>query len=349
MAESLSFGRRHALAIAASGVVAGGAMAVGRWMAVRRARDLYEVRHERTLMQTSVAVTALADSEDAARQAITASFDRMTTVAQLLNRFDASSPVARLNRTGVLTGPPRHLTKVLRRAVALSEASDGDFDITVQPVIDYFLSLSRPVRLTPRLRAAIADRESRVGYRSVAVSDSEVRLNRPGVGITLDGIAKGYVVDQGIAALRAHGIEDGLIDAGGDLRAISRPDGKRFWNIGIVDPLHTTQVAAAIRVSNAALSTSGNYEVFFSADRRLFHIINPHTGYSPDSYSSVTVVAPEAVKSNSASVAVFSLSLARTRDLMKSRGNEWLVFSWDGTARWCSKGLPLVAGEARVL
>lgn len=273
----------------------------------------------------------------------------MTTVAGLLNRFDRHSAVGQLNRTGVLKDPPKDLIAVLRHAVALSEASDGDFDVTVQPVIDYYLSLSRPVHLTARIRAIIAERENRVGYRSIDVSESWVRLAQPVTGVTLDGIAKGYVVDQGIATLRAHGIEDGLIDAGGDLRAISRPDGKRFWNIGIVDPLDTKKVAAAIRINNAGLSTSGNYEVFFSADRRLFHIINPHNGYSPDNYASVTVVAPSAMESDSASVAVFSMSLARAHDIMSLRGNEWLVFSWDGAARWRSKGLPLAGGEARVL
>lgn len=349
MTEAVLLGRRRALALAAGGILVGGVLVAGRWTSIRHAKNLFEVRHERTLMQTSVAVTALADDEDAARRAIAAAFDRMTTVAGLLNRFDPHSAVAQLNRAGLLKAPPSDLIAVLRHSVGLSQATEGDFDVTVQPVIDYYLSLSRPVNLTPGMKAIVAEREGHVGYRSLAVTDAEIRLKRPTVGITLDGIAKGYVVDQGIAALRAHGVADGLIDAGGDLRAIARPDGKRFWNVGIVDPLNTKKVAAAIRISNAALSTSGNYEVFFSSDRRLFHIINPHTGYSPDRYASVTVVAADTMESDSASVAAFSMSLVRMRDIMQQRGNEWLVSSWDGSKRWRSKGLPLVAGEARVL
>jgi len=349
MADMTTLSRRRALAIAAGGLLVGGALAAGRWTAIRRGRTLYEIRHERTLMQTSVAVTALADSAEAARHAIAIAFDRMTAAAAVLNRFNPASAVAQLNRAGVLDASPPHLTAVLRHATNLAAATEGDFDITVQPVIDYYLSLSRPVQMTPRLRRSVAERESRVGYRAVAFDGEHVRITRPGAGITLDGIAKGYVVDQGIAALRAHGIGNALIDAGGDLRAIARPGGKRFWNVGIVDPLDTRKVAAAIRISNAALSTSGNYEVFFSADRRLFHIINPHTGYSPDRYASVTIVAPEAIESDSASVAAFSMSLARMRDIAQARGDEFLVFSWDAKTRWRSKGLPLVAGEARVV
>lgn len=119
--------------------------------------------------------------------------------------------------------------------------------------------------------------------------------------------------------------------------------------MGIVDPQHTSRIAAVIELRNAALSTSGNYEVFFSGDRRLFHIINPHTGYSPDRYSSVTVLTDEAIDSDAASVAAFSMSLDKLAAFMDVRRHQWLVFSWDGTKRYRSRGLPMVAGEARII
>ncbi len=231
----------------------------------------------------------------------------------------------------------------------MSAATDGDFDVTVEPVLDYYLGLPRPVSVDPGLRRIVAQREACVGYKSIVFDGTGIRFARGGMGITLDGIAKGYVVDQGLAALRRAGIEDALIDAGGDIRAVARADGKRFWNVGIVDPQQTNRVGAVVRVSNAALSTSGNYEVFFTADRRLFHIINPHTGYSPNRYSSVTVVAAEAMESDAMGVAAFSMDLPRLDRVMAARRAEWLAFSWDGDRRWRSRDLPLVAGEAHTL
>ena len=349
MSATHRIARRPFLKLAAGGLLAAGAAATGGWVLVNRSRNLFQVRHERTLMQTSVSVNVLAADTEAARHQIAQAYARMDTVVSVLSRFDAKSAVSRLNREGRLDGPPPLVHQVLDRALEISTRTDGDFDITVAPVLDYFLAQPRPLVLDPATRDAVARREALVGYKSIFLTKDAVVLNRAGMAVTLDGIAKGFVVDQGIAALRAAGIEYALIDAGGDLRAIAGGDPGRYWNVGIVDPLQDSRLAAVLRLRNAALSTSGNYQVFFSADRRLFHIINPHTGYSPDDYSSVTVMAEETMETDAMSVAGFSMPLPRLKQVMAERRQEWLVFSFDGKARWRSKGLPLVSGAADVV
>ncbi len=341
--------RRPFLKLATGSVAAAGAAAAGGWMLGNRSRNLFQVRREQTLMQTSVSVNVLAADMAAARHAITLAYTRMEAAVSVLSRFDPASALSRLNRDGRLEGPPPLLRQVLNCALEISARTEGDFDITVTPVLDYFLAQSRPLVLDPAMRDAVARREALVGYKLVSLTEESVALKHAGVAVTLDGIAKGFVVDQGIAALRAAGIEYALIDAGGDLRAIAGSDPERYWNVGIVDPLHDSRIAAVLRLRNAALSTSGNYEDFFSTDRRLFHIINPHTGYSPDRYSSVTVMAGEAMESDAMSVAGFSMSLARLKQTMVERRHEWLVFSFDGKTRWRSRGLPLVSGTADVV
>lgn len=340
--------RRLLLKTTASIAIASGLAAAGGWIIVNRGRNFFEVRRERTLMATSVSITCLATDIEEAGRAIESAFARMAGTAAVLTRFDPDSPVAQLNRSGRLPTPPPVLRKVIERALEISTKSDGDFDISVLPALDYFLGLDRPATLSESDKRAIALRERLVGFRNISLGVSEIQLLKPGMAITLDGIAKGYVVDQGIAALRAAGIEYGLIDAGGEIRAIAGMDPMRYWNVGIVDPQHVDQIAAVVRLRNAALSTSGNYQVFFSADRRLFHIINPHTGYSPDRYSSVTVMADESIDSDAMSVAAFSMELPRLREVMAARGHQWLVFSWDGKQRWRSPDLPLISGEATI-
>ena len=185
-----------------------------------------------------------------------------------------------------------------------------------------------------------------MGYRDLVLDARGARLLRPDMAITLDGIAKGHVVDQGIAALRAAGIEYGLIDAGGDIHAICGSDPQRHWNVGIVDPHDVSQVAAVVQLRNAALSTSGNYRVFFSSDRRLFHIVNPRTGNSPQHYSSMTVMAERSVWADGMSTAAFSLELPQLASLMTAQNHQWLAFSRSGEKRWRSSELPLIAGTA---
>lgn len=349
MDEKSLWTRRRLLKAAAGAVLAGGALAAGGWSLLRLGRSLYQVRRERTLMQTSVSVTALADDVEAAHRSIEAAFAAMAAATATLTRFDPRSPLARLNREGRLDDPPPMLRAVLARAHEIAERSDGDFDATVAPVLDYYYAQQRPIVLSAATRDAVATRERTVGFRHVEMDAAGIRFLRPGMAVTLDGIAKGYVVDQGIAALRRAGIEDALIDAGGEVRAIAGADPQRRWKVGIADPQRSDRIAAVVELRNAALSTSGNYEVYFTADRRLFHILDPHTGYSPDRYSGVTVMGALSIDTDAASVAAFSMELPRLAAFAKELDQQWLAFSWDGTARWRSRELPLLGGDAQVV
>ncbi len=338
--------RRQFLKQAGLAALAGGVLAGGGWAFARRGANLWQVQRERSLMATSVSITCLADDHEGAARAIDAAFACMVATAAELTRFDAASPLSRLNRDAYLSIVPPHLHAVLREAQALSERTAGAFDATVLPELRYFESLRGAPALDPRQQAALAERGRLVGWRGLALDATGARLRKPGMAVTLDGIAKGYVVDQGIAALRAGGIEYAIVDAGGDTRTICGSDPNRHWNVGIVDPDDVSRVAAVVQVRNAALSTSGNYRVYFSADRRLFHIVDPYTGGSPQAYSSVTVVAERSVLADGLSTGAFSMALPQVEELMRAQDHQWLVFARSGGRRWRSRDLPLVAGLA---
>ncbi|OIQ94288.1 thiamine biosynthesis lipoprotein ApbE precursor [mine drainage metagenome] len=325
--------------------LAGGALALagGGWMAARRWRGRYEVRAVRTMMNSDVSILAVADSPDHGHRAIAAAFDRMAQAATALNRFDPDSAVGRLNRHGHLAEPPQDLLTVLARARQVSEQSGGAFDITVQPLMAYYFSLPRPVDLNRLDRQAVAARDRLVDYRKVRVDGGGVHLDEAGMGITLDGIAKGYIVDLGADQLLAHGIDEAVIDAGGDVRTLSRGPSGRTWTIGIADPIDQSKLFASVPMRNGALSTSGNYEIFFSADKRLFHIVDPHTGLSPDMYSSVTILAERNIDSDAFGTALFPLPLARIGEVMRPDGPQWLAIDWNGRRSWQSADMPVSA------
>ncbi len=347
LSDPSSSARRDWLRRAGKFALLGGLFAGGGWTLAKLKANLWQVRRERTLMGTSVSVVALADDKEAAGAAIEAAFAQMARAAAELTRFDPASPLARLNRDGQLHVVPHHLHAVLREALALSVQTQGAFDATVLPVLRYFETLRGIGRLDGQQGAHIEQRERLVDYRAIHVDALGIRLGQPGMAVTLDGIAKGYVVDQGVAALKAHGIEYGLVDAGGDVQAFSGSDPQRHWNVGIVDPRDTARVAAVVQVRNAALSTSGNYRIFFSADRRLFHIVDPRTGFSPQGWSSMTMMAERSVLADGMSTAAFSLALPDMAAHAAAQNLQWLAISRDGDARWRSRELPMIAGEAR--
>jgi len=347
--EPRSPGRRRLLKAVAGAAVAGGLVGGAGWFVLRRERNLFEVRREQTLMQTSVAITCLADDIDKAGTAIDAAFRCMSATVEVLTRFDPAGPVARLNRDGHLEHLPPELRDVLRCSLAISSLTDGDFDISVLPVLAYLESMRQPAVLSAGDRENIGQRDRLIDYRRIVLDAAGVRFAHPGMSITLDGLAKGYVIDRGITSLKASGIDNALIDAGGDMRAISGSDINRQWHVGIVDPGDPDRVAAILSIRNAALGTSGNYRIFYSSDKTLFHVINPHTGYSPLNYSSVTVMAETSVDADAMSVAAASMPVPRLREVMASQNHQWLVFSRDCTRRWRSRELPQISGQAEVV
>ena len=347
--ELRSPGRRKLLKVIAGVAAAAGVVGGSGWFVLRRERNLFEVRREQTLMQTSVAITCLADDVDQAGIAIDTAFRRMAEAVAVLTRFDPASPVARLNRDGHLEHVPPELREVLHRSLAISALTDGDFDISVLPVLQYFESMRQPAVLDTHDRVQLGQRDQLINYRRIALDAQGIRFAQPGMAVTLDGLAKGYVIDRGIAALRASGIEYALVDAGGDVRAISGNGLNRQWHVGIVDPGNINRVASVVTLRNAALGTSGNYRIFYSTDKKLFHVINPHTGYSPLNYSSVTVMADTSVDADAMSVAAASMPLPRLRDVMAAQNDQWLVFSRDCRSSWRSRDLPQVSGQAEVV
>ncbi len=349
MEELHSPGRRKLLRAIAGVAAAAGVVGGSGWFVLRRKHNLFEVRREQTLMQTSVAITCLADDVAQAGIAIDDAFRRMAEAVAVLTRFDPAGPVASLNRHGHLEHLPVALREVLQRSLEISAVTDGDFDISVLPVLAYFESMRQPAVLDTHDRAQIGQRDRLTNYRRIELDARGVRFTRSGMAVTLDGLAKGYVIDQGIAALRAAGIERALVDAGGDVRAISGGNVNHPWHVGIVDPGNINQIASVVTLRNAALGTSGNYRIFYSVDKKLFHVINPHTGYSPLNYSSVTVMAETAVDADAMSVAAASMPLPRLREVMAAQNDQWLVFSRDARQSWRSRDLPQVSGGAELV
>ena len=127
----------------------------------------------------------------------------------------------------------------------------------------------------------------------ISASDNTVALPA-GMKIGLGGIAKGYGVDRAMKILMDHGIQNAIVNAGGDMKIL----GKEFdepWKIGIKHPRRKGKALAIVRLTNTCLVTSGDYERFFELnEKRYHHIIDPRTGYPARGCMSASVVAPNA-------------------------------------------------------
>ena len=275
------FTRRDFIKIAA---VAGGVLAAGGILRTSWNSKTTTVQDTRLLMGTIIDITLIAESEAIGRTAINATYSEMGRLIHFFDFRNPESELGLLNRNGKLDQPSSELISIIQQAGYFSDISHGAFDVTVQPILNAYRA-SRS--LTPQDL-------SLVDYRNVLIEDGQVKYKLPGMQITLDGIAKGRVVDGGANALRVLGYENVLVEAGGDLVANGTdPDGQ-LWKIGVANPRPSNgnQWLATLSVKNCAVATSGDYMDAFTSDHSLNHIIDPHTGLSPVELCSATVIAP---------------------------------------------------------
>ena len=132
-----------------------------------------------------------------------------------------------------------------------------------------------------------------------------IRSDVKELAVDLGAIAKGFGVDMAIEQLRNMGINNAIINAGGDLRAIGKP-GKRNWKIGIRHPRNKGTIASLEIERDESVFTSGDYERYFEYEgQRYHHILDPRTGYPAQDTISVTVIHADAATADAAATALF--------------------------------------------
>jgi len=217
-------------------------------------------------------------------QAITQAFAAIAEVQALMSYQDPTSELSRINRFG-FEAPltlHAHTWRVLRAARALSEASDGLFDITIAPTL---------TRLGILPRHENFPRASRHGnWRHVALLPGRRVQFLRRVRIDLSGIAKGYAVDLAIQALQAAGMQAGRVNAGGDLRVF----GTAAQTIHVRLPHAPTQAIPLLDMHAGAAATSAAYFAQRRREQRIVTpLIHPHTRSASSSTRSITVLASD--------------------------------------------------------
>lgn len=252
----------------------------------------------RVMMGTFVTLKVSGVSEAQAADAIGSAFARMEALEAALTRF-GSSPLGELNRAGVLRDIPTALAAVLRAAKSMHTLTGGVFEPAVLPLLERLEAESSP-QLSP---AELAELAPLINMERVSLSEREIRFQRSGMKISLDGIAKGYIADEGARALRETGVQNFLLNAGGDIVA-SGAKGEKPWRVAVENPAKyrgKTDYPAVLSLTRGAMATSGGYE------REKAHIFNPVTG-QPSTLPSATVLAPTAMEADALATALCVLS-----------------------------------------
>ncbi|WP_300295980.1 FAD:protein FMN transferase [Ferrovibrio sp.] len=239
-----------------------------------------------------------------AEQALRLVLQDMRRLESVLSLYRPDSALSLLNRQGSLVAPAPELVDLLQASRQYAALTDGAFDPTIQPLWAlYSRHFAQPQAAQGGPPATdIAAALQAVGLDHLLVSRDRIAFRRPGMAISLNGIAQGYVTDRVVKQLHRHGIAHTLVDMGESRALGHHPDG-RPWRAMIADPLEPGRDELIVPLADAALATSGGYGFRFDAAGRFHHIFNPQSGYSPQRYRSVSVVMPTAMAADALSTA----------------------------------------------
>lgn len=215
---------------------------------------------------------------------------------QIFSLYRDDSALVRLNRQGQLDDPPLELVQLLSISQHFSQISEGTFDVTVQPLWQLYAEHFANPAADPRgpSEAALAVVHPAIGWQGITIDPRRIAFARPQMGVTLNGIAQGFITDRVADLLRRRGMTHVLVDMG-EIQAIGgHPDGTA-WRVGL-------EGAGTIDLIDRAVSTSSPDGTQFSPTCN--HLFDPHSGHCATPGKTVSVVAANATTADALSTAI---------------------------------------------
>jgi thiamine biosynthesis lipoprotein len=266
------------------------------------------------VMGTFAHIVAVAEDAGTAKKCVRAALEEIHKIDNLMSDYKSDSEISRINREAF--EKPVQISKstyeVLQRSIEFSEMTDGAFDVTVGPLVALFRE-AKENKVAPS-KEQIAQARSKVGYEKLKfdIENKTVQFTEDGMLLDLGGIAKGYAIDKAIEAAQTNGAIGVMVDIGGDVRCFGLPpEGREHWSIGLQDPnsaiegIAGGELTLVLKVANAAVATSGDYQQFVSIEgKRYSHIMDRRTGTSIEGLSSVTIISDNATDADALATAV---------------------------------------------
>lgn len=252
-------------------------------------------RRSLRLMGNMFSFTALSHDDHHASSAVDIAIAEVQRIEQLLTTFDDNSQTNRINRQAGISPVKvdREVFELIRRSVRISEITQGAFDLTYGSIDKSLWNFDRSMTSLPDPSVARA-MVHLINYRNIILNENDctVMLRNKGMRIGFGGIGKGYAADRAKEVMLDQGIENGVVNAAGDLTAWGHQETGSPWTISIADP-NTRKPFTSFPVTNMSAATSGSYEKFVMIDgKRYAHTIDPKTGFPVHGIKSVTVISP---------------------------------------------------------
>ncbi len=258
------------------------------------------------LLGADASITLYSEKEAEARKAIENMLQEVSRLEAYFSLYKQHSLISRLNKNGAIENPPGEFVELIGKAIEIAETTNGRFDPTIQPLFMAYKNLANKNHSAdwaahPDVISAI----TRISYKKVEASSKRIAFTQKGMGLTLNGIAQGYITDKAITILKQAGFENNLVNFG-EYRGIGNKPDAKGWNIR----LGKTKAAPVWTLQNEALAASAHHGLILNRETGLHHLIDPKTGLNQPAWREIYVSANTAVDADAASTALFAATPA---------------------------------------
>ncbi len=264
---------------------------------MRRIKNAKAHHHPVKIMGCAFVITAIQQDPQIAWDAIRAGESEMTRVEALISSWQSTSQTHQINEAAGkhAVEVDTELFELIRRSIKISDLTAGAFDISGTLARFYWKFDKSINKMLPKSK--IQELNRLVDYRNIHLNpeNNSVFLARAGMKIGFGGIGKGYAAQRAKKVMQEMGIENGLVNASGDLLSWGSPPDKDSWEVAIPDPRDRRYNLLSINLHEGSVVTSGSFESYSLIDgTRYSHIINPRTGMPVTHTQNVTVICPDA-------------------------------------------------------
>jgi len=237
-----------------------------------------------------------------------------------LSTYDPNSVISKINKN-INAELDDYFVKCFKKAVEVSEITDGAFDMTVAPVVNAWGFGFNESTMADS--AKIDSLMQFVGFHKIKLVDNKIIKEHPETMLDASAIAKGFGVDVASEFLESKRIMNYMIEIGGEVRAKGINAKGLVWRIGIDKPIEDPTVShrelqAVINLENKSLATSGNYRQFYEKDGiKYSHTIDPKTGYpARNQLLSATVLADDCMTADAFATAFMVMGINKSIELV---------------------------------
>lgn len=322
-----------------AGGLTSGLFAAGGGFNLAAAHGLQTRQRSGLAFGTTISFKAVHKDADRLEAGLDAAWAEIVRVEEAASLFRSDSALSRLNRDGALENPPVALREMLEQSQSVARLTGGAFDVSVQPLWNVYARAFADGRAPSE--EDLASVRDLIGYQNIALEPDRIALKKPGMALTLNGIAQGYATELCLRVLRGHGITDAFLNTG-EIGVAGKRDDSQLWTAAIADPRHENGYVALTHPLSGILSTSGDYATTFTSDFATHHIFDPSTLRSPLELASVSVLAQSGGMSDALATAMMVMGADKSLQLAQSLdGVEVFLVTKQGEQK-STRGFPSV-------